>query len=152
MQIAAFFWGMMNLRRVRIVTWKVKAIRGATTATENSVAAIREVVHELLDEIEARNDLDLSEVVNVTFSVTRDLDMVFPAAIARQRAHWQSVPLLDVQQMYVRTDLPYCIRCLIQFNTPDPTFEVRHVYLRQAKTLRPDRSHSESSLSAVTAS
>jgi chorismate mutase len=142
----------MNLRRAQIVTWKVKAIRGATTATENSVAAIREVVHELLDEIEANNDLDLSEVVNVTFSVTRDLDMVFPAAIARQRAHWQSVPLLDVQQMYVRTDLPFCIRCLIQFNTPDPTLDVQHVYLRQAKTLRPDRSLSESGLSAVPAS
>jgi chorismate mutase len=133
------------------VTWKVKAIRGATTATENSMAAIRDVVHELLDEIEARNDLDLSEVVNVTFSVTRDLDRVFPAAIARQRPHWQSVPLLDVQQMYVITDLPYCIRCLIQFNTPDPALEVQHVYLRQAKTLRPDRSLSEAGLSAATA-
>jgi chorismate mutase len=134
-----------------VVTWKVKAIRGATTAAENSVAAIREVVHELLDEIESRNDLDLSEVVNVTFSVTRDLDMVFPAAIARQRPHWQSVPLLDVQQMYVRTDLPYCIRCLIQFNTSDPSLEVQHVYLQQAKTLRPDRTLSESGFHVTTA-
>jgi chorismate mutase len=133
------------------VTWKVRAIRGATTAAENSMAAIREVVHELLDEIESRNDLDLSEVVNVTFSVTRDLDMVFPAAIARQRPHWQSVPLLDVQQMYVRTDLSFCIRCLIQFNTPDPALEVQHVYLRQAQTLRPDRSLSEAGLRAATA-
>lgn len=131
------------------MTWKVKAIRGATTATENSVVAIREVVHELLDEIESRNELDLSEVVNVTFSVTRDLDMVFPAAIARQRPHWQSVPLLDVQQMYVRTDLPYCIRCLIQFNTPDPTLVVQHVYLRQAQALRPDRSLSEAGCRAA---
>ncbi len=133
------------------MTWKVRAIRGATTAAENSVAAIREVVHELLDEIESRNDLDLSEVVNVTFSVTRDLDMIFPAAIARQRPHWQSVPLLDVQQMYVRTDLSFCIRCLIQFNTPDPALEVQHVYLRQAQTLRPDRSLSEAGLRAATA-
>jgi chorismate mutase len=133
------------------VTWKVRAIRGATTAAENSMAAIREVVHELLDEIESRNDLDLSEVVNVTFSVTRDLDMVFPAAIARQRPHWQSVPLLDVQQMYVRSDLSFCIRCLIQFNTPDPALEVQHVYLRQAQTLRPDRSLSEAGLRAATA-
>lgn len=120
------------------MTWRVKAIRGATTATENSVAAVRDVVHELLDEIESRNRLDLSEVVSVTFSVTHDLDVVFPAAIARQRPHWQTVPLLDVQQMYVKTDLPRCIRCLIHFNTPDPAFEVQHVYLQQAKTLRPD--------------
>lgn len=120
------------------MTWRVKAIRGATTATENSVTAVRDVVHELLDEIESRNGLDLSEVVSVTFSVTHDLDVVFPAAIARQRPHWQTVPLLDVQQMYVKTDLPRCIRCLIQFNTPDPDFDVQHVYLQQAKTLRPD--------------
>jgi chorismate mutase len=132
------------------VTWRVKAIRGATTATENSVAAIREAVHELLDEIESRNGLDLSEVVSVTFSATHDLDAVFPAAIARQRPHWQTVPLLDVQQMYVKTDLPRCIRCLIQFNTPDPDFEVQHVYLQQAKTLRPDWVLTEADLKATT--
>jgi chorismate mutase len=132
------------------VTWRVKAIRGATTATENSVAAIRDVVHELLDEIESRNGLDLSEVVSVTFSVTHDLDVVFPAAIARQRPHWQTVPLLDVQQMYVKTDLPRCIRCLIQFNTPDPDFDVQHVYLQQAKTLRPDWVLTKADLKATT--
>ncbi|MGB8698952.1 MAG: chorismate mutase [Thermosynechococcaceae cyanobacterium] len=133
------------------MTWRVKAIRGATTAAENSVAAIREAVHELLDEIEGRNELDLAEVVSVTFSVTRDLDRIFPAAIARQRSHWQSVPLLDVQQMYVKTDLPYCIRCLIQFNTPDPQLEVQHVYLRQAQALRPDWSFPEASLQPTSA-
>ncbi len=125
------------------MNWRVRAIRGATTASENTVAAIQEAVHELLDEIEARNDLDLNEVVNVIFSVTRDLDTVFPAAIARQRSNWQTVPLLDVQQMSVQTDLPFCIRCLIQFNTPNPHLEVQHVYLQQAKTLRPDWSFSE---------
>jgi chorismate mutase len=126
-----------------VVNWRVKAIRGATTASENSVAAIQAVVHELLDEIEARNELDFNEVVNVIFSVTRDLDTVFPAAIARQRPNWQTVPLLDVQQMSVQTDLPFCIRCLIQFNTPNPNLEVQHVYLQQAKTLRPDWSFPE---------
>lgn len=34
------------------VGWRVRAIRGATTATENSVPAIREAVLELLGEIE----------------------------------------------------------------------------------------------------
>jgi chorismate mutase len=120
------------------VAWRVRAIRGATTASENSVAAIREVVNELLDELEAHNQLDPVEVVSVTFSVTRDLDVIFPAAIARERTHWCDIPLLDVQQMYVATDLKRCIRCLILFNTPNPNIEVYHVYLRQAKNLRPD--------------
>ena len=120
------------------VSWRVRAIRGATTATENSVAAVQDAVNELLDEIETHNALDLSEVVSVTFSVTRDLDQIFPAAIARKRPNWQHIPLLDVQQMYVQTDKPRCIRCLIQFNTPDPKQAVHHTYLRQAKDLRPD--------------
>ncbi len=38
--------------------WRVRAIRGATTAQENSVAAITEAVLELLIELEARNQLD----------------------------------------------------------------------------------------------
>ena len=115
------------------VSWRVRAIRGATTATENSVAAVREAVNELLDAIETNNTLDLSEVVSVTFSVTRDLDRVFPAAIARERSHWQHIPLLDVQQMHVETDISRCIRCLISFNTPNPNLAINHTYLREAK-------------------
>lgn len=129
------------------VGWRVRAIRGATTAAENSVDAIREVVAELLDDIEARNQLDLAEVVSVTFSVTRDLTVIFPAAIARERSHWQTVPLLDVQQMHVEGDLQRCIRCLIHFNTPDPNVEIHHSYLREARNLRPDWSLAQASLS-----
>lgn len=118
--------------------WRVRAIRGATTVHENSVAEVRAAVHELLDAIEAGNRLDLAEVVSVTFSVTRDLDCVFPAAIARERPTWQSVPLLDLQQMHVEGGLPCCIRCLIHFNTPEPSSAIQHVYLRHASGLRPD--------------
>lgn len=118
--------------------WKVRAIRGATTASANSVAAIREVVHELLDELEVRNQLDLEEIVSATFSVTRDLDAIFPAAIARERPHWRNVPLLDVQQMHVEGALKYCIRFLIYFNTTKLQAKIYHPYLQQAKNLRPD--------------
>lgn len=118
--------------------WRVRAIRGATTVSENSIAAIRDAVHELLDELEAHNRLDMDEVVSVTFSVTRDLDAIFPAAIARERPNWSNVPLLDVQQMHVEGSLQRCIRLLIHFNTPNPVIEIYHPYLRQARHLRPD--------------
>ncbi len=118
--------------------WKVGAIRGATTARENSVAAIREAVHELLDALEAHNQLEPTDIISVIFSVTRDLDAVFPAKIARERPHWNNVPLLDVQQMYVEGSLERCIRLLVQFNTPDPNIKIYHPYLRGAKNLRPD--------------
>lgn len=99
---------------------------------------MREAVHELLDELEAHNSLDHEEIVSVTFSVTADLDAIFPAAIARERPNWSNVPLLDVQQMHVEGSLERCIRFLIHFNTPDPDIKIYHPYLRQARHLRPD--------------
>jgi chorismate mutase len=120
------------------VQWRVRAIRGATTVTANTKEAMREAVHELLDELETHNQLDFSEIVSVTFSVTQDLDAVFPAAIARDRPHWELVPLIDVQQMYVKGSLERCIRLLIHFNTPTPSLRIYHPYLRDARHLRPD--------------
>lgn len=118
--------------------WRVRAIRGATTASENTIEAIREAVTELLDELETYNQLDPDEIVSATFTVTKDLDAIFPAAIARERPHWANVPLIDVQQMHVQGSLERCIRFLIHFNTPDPDVKVHHPYLRHAKNLRPD--------------
>jgi chorismate mutase len=121
-----------------MVDWKVRAIRGATTVSENSVAAMQDAVTELLNIIETQNQLDPEDIVSVTFSVTRDLDALFPAAIARERPHWNTVPLLDVQQMHVVGSLEKCIRILIHFNTYKPQAEIHHVYLRRAQNLRPD--------------
>jgi chorismate mutase len=131
------------------VAWRVRAIRGATTVSENTAEAIREAVHELLDELEAHNQLDPDEIVSATFSVTRDLDALFPASVARERSHWKNVPLLDVQQMYVAGSLERCIRFLIHFNTPDPQVVIYHPYLRQAKSLRPDLALAQAALSAA---
>jgi chorismate mutase len=118
----------------------VRAIRGAITVTEDSAIAIQSAVNELLGTIEAKNTevLELTEIVSVIFSVTRDLKQAFPAATARKRQGWQEVPLLDVQQMHVEQGLSRCIRCLIQFNTSSPHPKVHHIYLREAKGLRPD--------------
>lgn len=118
--------------------WKVRAIRGATTASDNSIEAIRDAVTELLNELEALNPIDPDEIISATFSVTRDLDAIFPAAIARERPHWQNVPLLDVQQMHVEGSLERCIRFLIHINTLEPVMPIHHPYLREAKHLRPD--------------
>ncbi|QHV01581.1 chorismate mutase [Synechocystis sp. CACIAM 05] len=121
-----------------MVDWKVRAIRGATTVSENSSEAIRDAVCELLDVIEANNACPPEDIVSVTFSVTTDLDAIFPAAIARQRSRWENVPLLDVQQMYVKGSLERCIRVLIHVNSQSPQSEMYHAYLRQARSLRPD--------------
>jgi len=121
-----------------VAEWKVRAIRGATTASENTVEAIREAVTELLDELEQRNHLDPEDIISAVFSTTQDLDAIFPASIARERPNWDNVALLDVQQMYVEGSLPRCIRFLIHVNTANPNWEIVHPYLRQAQNLRPD--------------
>ena len=120
--------------------WRVQAIRGATTVSENTAAAITAAVDELLDVLEARNPLRPEHLISVTFSVTRDLDALFPAAVARKRPGWDRVPLLDVQQMYVVGSLPRCIRLMMHAQLPVLPETVSHVYLREASALRPDLS------------
>lgn len=129
--------------------WKVRAIRGATTVTSNSSEAIREAVVELLNAVETHNQVDPGDIVSVIFTTTKDLDAIFPAAIARERPHWENVPLLDVQQMHVKGSLERCIRLLIHINTPKPQVEIYHPYLRKAKNLRPDWSLAQISSSSV---
>ena len=58
---------------------KVAFIRGATTATGNSVEEIEIAVTELIKELISRNNLDHSKILSITFSVTNDLDACFPA-------------------------------------------------------------------------
>lgn len=118
--------------------WQVRAIRGATTVEENSAEAIAQAVIEMLDAIEANNPIDPTRIVSATFSVTRDLDAIFPAAIARKRPNWDCVPLLDVQQMHVEGSLPQCIRLMLHTYLPVRQSEVIHTYLRGAQRLRPD--------------
>ncbi|MBV2351573.1 chorismate mutase [Synechococcus sp. HK05] len=118
-------------------TSQLRALRGATTAAANTSAAISEAVSELIDALVERNQLQGSQLLSVTFSVTADLDAMFPAAIARRRDGWDSVALLDCQQMAVAGDLPRCIR-LLAHAWLEPDQPVRHAYLRDAARLRPD--------------
>lgn len=118
-------------------TSQLRALRGATTAAANTSAAISEAVGELIDALVERNQLQGSQLLSVTFSVTADLDAIFPAAVARRRDGWDGVALLDCQQMAVAGDLPRCIR-LLAHAWLEPEQPVRHAYLREAARLRPD--------------
>lgn len=118
--------------------WRVRGVRGATTVEANTYTALERAVLELMEEIEAQNDIDPREIVSATFSVTADIDVVFPAKIARSRSHWEHVPLLDVQQMHVEGSLERCIRVLIHVNTLLEQHQIKHVYLNGARDLRPD--------------
>ncbi len=120
--------------------WAWRALRGATTAEANTVAAMREAVLELLETLERENHLDPRHLVSVIFSVTPDLDATYPATIARERPRWDEVAMLDVQHMVVAHGLPRCIRLLAHVRLPVNQKPV-HPYLRGAKVLRPDWSY-----------
>lgn len=115
----------------------VRAIRGATTAEENTREAIIESTLELLKEIEKKNDLEKADAISIIFTVTPDLNAVFPAVAAREMG-LTFVPLLDMAAPDIEGSLKKCIRVMIHINTDKTKEEIHHVYLRGAKVLRPD--------------
>ena len=117
---------------------KIAFIRGATTASGNSVKEIENAVVELVNELIIRNNLISANLLSITFTATKDLDACFPASIARKCHGLDSVAFLDCQQMYVSNDVDFCIRIMAQVLLP-PDNCVKHPYLRGASKLRADR-------------
>ncbi len=118
--------------------YKISCIRGATTASGNSINEIEDAVVELIDELITRNNLNKTDLLSITFTATKDLDACFPASIARKCNGLDSVAFLDCQQMYVRDDIDFCIRIMAQVLLPQNK-PLKHPYLRGASKLRSDR-------------
>ena len=118
--------------------YKITFIRGATTASGNSIKEIEDAVVELMNELISRNDLVKTNFLSITFTATRDLDACFPASIARKCIGLDSVAFLDCQQMYVSNDVDFCIRIMAQVLLPANN-PIKHPYLRGASKLRADR-------------
>ena len=118
--------------------YKIKFIRGATTASGNSAREIEEAVVELINELISRNNLIKKNLLSITFTSTKDLNACFPASIARKCNGLDSVAFLDCQQMYVPDDLDFCVRIMAQVLLPS-NYLVQHTYLRGASKLRADR-------------
>ena len=118
--------------------YKIKIIRGATTASGNSFEEIQDAVVELINELMSRNTLIKSDLLSIIFTTTRDLDACFPASIARKCNGLDSVAFLDCQQMHVSNDVEFCIRIMAQALIPQNNL-IKHPYLRGASNLRSDR-------------
>ena len=118
--------------------YKITFIRGATTASGNSVKEIEVAVVELIDELISRNNLIKTNILSIIFTATKDLDACFPASIARKFNGLDSVAFLDCQQMHVSNDIDFCIRIMAQVLMPTNN-PIKHPYLRDAAKLRTDR-------------
>lgn len=116
----------------------IRGVRGATVAVEDQPESVLAAVRDLLVKVGQANPLLKSEdIASALFTVTDDLQSVFPAAAARQ-VGWEDVPLMCAREIRVPGSLPRCIRVLIHWNTDLPQSAVKHVYLGAATGLRPD--------------
>ena len=118
--------------------YKITFIRGATTASGNSLHEIEDAVVELIDELISRNNLNKKNLLSITFTATKDLDACFPASVARKCNGLDTVAFLDCQQMHVSNDVDFCIRIMAQVLLPQNN-QAKHPYLRGASKLRADR-------------
>ena len=117
---------------------RLQGIRGATTVEENDAQQILQATDELLRELIAANQLQPDDIVSGLFTMTADLNAAFPARAAEVYG-WNIVALLHSTEIPVPGSLPRCIRLLVHAYTPRTKEEIRHVYLRRAVALRPDR-------------
>lgn len=125
-----------------------RGIRGATTVSENTAAAIFEATRELLVEMLRVNEVaadpehptleELDALCSIIFTVTPDLNAAFPAEAARNGLGMTMVPLLNAQEIPVPGRLQRAIRVMVHLNTSKSQTEMHHVYLREATVLRPD--------------
>ncbi len=114
---------------------KVRGIRGATTADENTKEAIVEATRELLERLVEANGIVVDDVAAVMFTTTRDLNAEFPAVAAR-RMGWNYVALMCSHEMTVPDAQTRCIRALVLVNTEKAAEELSNIYLRGAANLR----------------
>ncbi len=115
----------------------VRGIRGATTAEANTPEAITDATAELLRAMLQANEIDVEYVASSFFTTTLDLNAEFPALVARDILG-ANVALMCGHEMNKPGGLPMCVRILIHVNTDRKLAEIKHVYLRGAKVLRPD--------------
>jgi chorismate mutase len=123
---------------VVVVKVSLRGVRGATTVEHDGPDEILAATRELLQALVEANGIDLADVASVIFTTTPDLTSAYPARAARQLG-WNDIALLGTQEAGVKQGLRRCIRVLLHWNTNHPQHEIVHVYLKDARQLRPDR-------------
>jgi chorismate mutase len=123
--------------RRQVADQRLRALRGATTASANEAHAIVDATERLLAEMIGRNDIAHEDLVSMIFTTTSDLSAEFPAAAAR-RLGLSGVPLLCAREIEVPGSVPRCIRVLMHLYSTKSSESMRHVYLEGAEQLRTD--------------
>ncbi|MCY4529593.1 MAG: chorismate mutase [Chloroflexi bacterium] len=114
---------------------KIRGIRGATIADDNTQESILDATVELLTALVESNEVDVDDIAAAYFTTTEDLNAEFPAAAARQLG-WQYVALLCAHEMQVPNAMGRVIRVMLLVNTDREASEIEFQYLRGADALR----------------
>jgi tryptophan synthase alpha chain len=125
------------LKPASSLTIACRGVRGATTIESNTAEDILEATTDLLEALIKLNDIQPEDVVSAIFTTTPELTAAFPALAARKLG-WTEVPLLCAHEMNVPGALEGVIRILLHVNSPRSAAEIRHIYLREARALRPE--------------
>ncbi len=116
-----------------------RGVRGATTVESNTRDEILTATRQLVALMIRQNDIHAEDVSCALFTTTPDLDAEFPALAARQLG-WLDVPLMCSHEIAVPGALEKCVRVMVHWNTDLPQNAIQHVYIKEAKHLRPDLS------------
>ena len=117
---------------------KILAIRGATTVTSNNKDEILKESAKLIQTIISKNDLNNEDIISMYFTMTKDLDAVYPAVAVREILNITDIPMLNFEEKYIQGSLSKCIRVMMYINTEKTKSDIKHVYLNEAKNLRKD--------------
>ncbi len=118
----------------------IRGIRGATTVTQDTREEVLAATSEMLQKIaESNSGLKPEDIASAFFTVTDDIVSAFPAEAARYNG-WKNVPRLCAKEIPVEggVSIPLCIRVLLHWNTDTVPEKIKHIYLNEAKKLRPD--------------
>ena len=114
----------------------MKSIRGAIAVVDNNELSIISSAKSLILSVMKENNITEEDVVFALFTVTQDLDQAFPAKAFRELG-MNSIAAIDTVAPNIKDDLAGCIRILLTIN--NSTNDIKHIYLNDAKSLRPDR-------------
>ena len=112
-----------------------KGIRGAITVDDNSENAIKSATLQLLNDLIKKNKINADDISHVVFTVTEDLNAVFPAKFARLELGWENTAMMCFHELEVPGALEKCLRILIVLNCEE-SFVPQFVYLKGAANLR----------------
>lgn len=116
----------------------ILAIRGATTVVSNTKENILNETAKLVQILIKENMLSIDNIISMCFTMTNDLDKVYPSVAVRDILNITSVPMLNFEEKYIEGSLKMCIRIMMYINIDKNKSDIKHIYLNDAKNLRKD--------------